>query len=291
MWSSAGVIGCEVRAGGRPFHGRVCAVFESALHACAGEVIVTIGGPKLPPHPYSVAWPGWHSLEVRRDDPVEVSFAELSVGCRRAPLGPMRTFRPRHAPRGQAGAVAIASALGAVRLRAAGLPWRGGLHGYFAPSGGDAWEGALLSAARPAIEEAQRAIRRRDFDGLRSAAGVLAGLGPGLTPSGDDFLGGLLAAVRFHAAGRGEPVAQAALDGVAEIVSNRTSAYSGFLVRCAARGMVSAPVERVLRAIQAGAPAVAAERGEAVAATGHSSGVDTLAGLVCGTEAALGAPL
>ncbi len=88
-----------------------------------------------------------------------------------------------------------------------------------------------------------------------------------------------------------EPVAQAALDGVAEIVSNRTSAYSGFLVRCAARGMVSAPVERVLRAIQAGAPAVAAERGEAVAATGHSSGVDTLAGLVCGTEAALGAPL
>jgi hypothetical protein len=203
----------------------------------------------------------------------------------------MRTFRPRQAPRGQAGALAIARALGAVRLRAAGLSWRGGLHGYFAPSGGDAWERALLSAARPAIEEAQRAIRHRDFDGLLSAAEVLAGLGPGLTPSGDDFLGGLLAALRFHAAGRGEPVPQAAFDGVAEVASSRTSAFSGFLVRCAARGMLSASVERVLRAIQAGAPAVAAERGEVVAATGHSSGIDTLAGLVCGIEAGLGAAL
>jgi hypothetical protein len=201
----------------------------------------------------------------------------------------MRTFEPRGAARRCANPAAIRCALRQVRARAARLPWRGGLQGWLAPGPTEPWAAALVEAARPAIAASRAAIGARDWDALASASEGLAGLGTGLTPSGDDLLAGLLAALRFHAASTGGPLPQVALDEVARRAAARTSPFSGFLVRCAARGLVAAPVERWLRAVLAGARSAGAHTA-AVAAAGHSSGVDTLAGLVCGLEASLEAP-
>ncbi|HET6413484.1 MAG TPA: DUF2877 domain-containing protein, partial [Anaeromyxobacter sp.] len=141
--------------------------------------------------------------------------------------------------------------------------------------------------ARPGIAAATDATRARSWTKLAEAATQLAGLGPGLTPSGDDFLAGLLAAIRYHGTTAGYPVPQAALDEVAARASAGTTTYSGFLIRCAARGLVSEPVERWLTAMHAGSRANVAPTA-AVAAIGHCSGVDLLAGLVCGLETARG---
>jgi len=51
---------------------------------------------------------------------------------------------------------------------------------------------ALIDQASPAIQELAGACRARDMDRIAQLGLRLVGLGPGLTPSGDDYLGGLL---------------------------------------------------------------------------------------------------
>jgi hypothetical protein len=59
----------------------------------------------------------------------------------------------------------------------------------------------MLRAASQPINEIVRACRSRDLARVVQAGRALVGLGPGLTPAGDDFLGGLLfAALHLQAA-------------------------------------------------------------------------------------------
>lgn len=53
-------------------------------------------------------------------------------------------------------------------------------------------ETALIDQASPAIQELAGACRARDMVRIARSGLRLVGLGPGLTPSGDDYLGGLL---------------------------------------------------------------------------------------------------
>jgi Protein of unknown function (DUF2877) len=68
---------------------------------------------------------------------------------------------------------------------------------------------------------------------IAHAAIELIGLGPGLTPSGDDFVGGLLIALR--ASGHGA-VADALWNGIAHSLADRTSPLSAAHLRAAAEG-------------------------------------------------------
>jgi len=279
-----GVIGCAIG----PFRGRVQAAFARAVHVRAGDEVITLGDLGVPPHPYTIAWPRFGEVAAVPGDAVELSGEALTVGGVRALLGPMRTYAPRQVAPRWAGPAALARAVAQARATAAGLRWRGGLHAWLSPDGAaDGWSRALLEGARPGIAAATDATRARSWTKLAEAATQLAGLGPGLTPSGDDFLAGLLAAIRYHGTTAGYPVPQAALDEVAARASAGTTTYSGFLIRCAARGLVSEPVERWLTAMHAGSRANVAPTA-AVAAIGHCSGVDLLAGLVCGLETARG---
>ena len=100
----------------------------------------------------------------------------------------------------------------------------------------------------------------------------LIGLGPGLTPSGDDFLVGVLAVLDALA----ERKAHAALAGaIAASPCGLTSPLSECLLRAAAAGHVGEKLHCAVSALLSGAP------GRAVAAIrniGHSSGWDMLAG-------------
>jgi hypothetical protein len=110
---------------------------------------------------------------------------------------------------------------------------------------------------------------------------ALVGLGEGLTPSGDDFLVGLLAVL--HATGSlpcrvGSPVhAQ-----FCAWVRLGTSQLSGEFLRCAFEGHFAEPLVLLVRALcaqEADAwPAYAAT----LAAVGHSSGVDAMVGIALG---------
>ena len=121
---------------------------------------------------------------------------------------------------------------------------------------------------------------------LRSAAMALLGRGPGLTPEGDDFLAGALAATRIFGAGLGAERSLTMLDSAGDRLTRtagvRTTAFSAALIRCAIRGEVAAPAGAFLRAL-AGRGDVS-ETHRNLLSVGHSSGPALAAGIVLGAE-------
>jgi Protein of unknown function (DUF2877) len=114
-----------------------------------------------------------------------------------------------------------------------------------------------------------------------SAARALVGLGPGLTPSGDDLLGGLLMAL--YAGGQID-LRDRMWQALAPDLGTLTSPISIMHLRATARGMASAPLHGLLDTLLRGDDAALAQRLAVVAAIGHTSGWDALAGLVLGLD-------
>jgi hypothetical protein len=122
------------------------------------------------------------------------------------------------------------------------------------------------------------------------AAERIVGLGPGLTPSGDDILAGLL--VSLHAFGGSLPGGGAAIRladwlgaAVTAHADTRTTALSATLLHCAARGQAALEVTAVLRGIAGQAELRPAVR--RLLGAGHTSGADLTWGLLAGSRAAL----
>jgi hypothetical protein len=126
------------------------------------------------------------------------------------------------------------------------------------------------------------AWRTRDLGAVAGHARALVGLGPGLTPSGDDMLAGMVAA--YLVLGGDEAFAGAAAAEVTAVVPGRTTAISATLLRLAATGQVSREAADVLRAMGAGGPLEPAVG--ALLGVGHTSGADMAAGLLAGAVAA-----
>jgi len=110
---------------------------------------------------------------------------------------------------------------------------------------------------------------------------ALVGLGEGLTPSGDDFLVGLLAVL--HLTGFlpccADSVVQARFCACIRL---GTSQLSGEFLRCAFAGHFAEPLVRLVRALCT--PPADAWRAHAatLATVGHSSGVDAMVGIALG---------
>src|SRR5688572_7886331 len=122
---------------------------------------------------------------------------------------------------------------------------------------------ALSGHAQPALDALERWLVG---NALGEEAGALIGLGPGLTPSGDDYLGGMLVALRLT--GRGVQ-ADGLWRWLEPRLKARTSAISAAHLAAAAAGEAHEALHRVLN-------------GEleldALNAVGHTSGWDALAG-------------
>lgn len=100
----------------------------------------------------------------------------------------------------------------------------------------------------------------------------LIGLGPGLTPSGDDLVGGALCAL--HAVKRVEDATRLS-DWALPIARNETGRISHAHLACAAEGECSAVVNEAIVALLSGqVPDLAG-----IDAVGHTSGWDALAGV------------
>jgi hypothetical protein len=145
----------------------------------------------------------------------------------------------------------------------------------------------LLHLARPGIIALAEWLAT-DGDGPPGeAADMLIGLGPGLTPSGDDFLGGAL--IALHTLGRADIAARLAAWAL-PLAGERTGAISLAHLACAAAGEGSAALHDLLAALLAADKAGIAAGVAALAAIGHSSGWDMLAGatLACGPLVCVG---
>ena len=133
---------------------------------------------------------------------------------------------------------------------------------------------ALSVHAQPALEAIDRWLAG---NALGAEAAQLIGLGPGLTPSGDDYLGGVLVALRW--VGRG---AQAASlwRWLEPRLAQGTSAISAAHLAAAASGEMHEALHEVLRDLSAWDAPDLLPGLSRLDAVGHTSGWDALAGIV-----------
>ncbi|MEO3813914.1 DUF2877 domain-containing protein [Sphaerisporangium sp. B11E5] len=122
-----------------------------------------------------------------------------------------------------------------------------------------------------------------------TAAEQLMGLGPGLTPSGDDMLAGLLVALRHLGGSAGVRRAVWLADWLAATVAfdagTRTTPISATLLHCAARGEACVDALAVLRGVAGRRPLEPALR--RLLQIGHTSGADLAWGMRTGMSAVL----
>jgi hypothetical protein len=149
--------------------------------------------------------------------------------------------------------------------------------------------GAPGLAGNGAIELLSASCASGRLLGAVEAAEQLVGLGPGLTPSGDDVLAGLLVTLRHLGAATGVERAVWLADWLAATVTydarTRTTPISATLLHCAARGEASPEVIAVLRGI-AGQQALEPARLQ-LRRLGHTSGSDLIQGIAIGVNAVL----
>jgi hypothetical protein len=113
------------------------------------------------------------------------------------------------------------------------------------------------------------------------AANALIGLGPGLTPAGDDFVGGALIALR--AAERGS-LADRIAAWALELAESGTGKISRAHLRCAAAGEGHEALHGFLRALHKGQRTIDSAL-TALSRIGHSSGRDAAAGALLAIRA------
>lgn len=134
-----------------------------------------------------------------------------------------------------------------------------------------------LDQALPHVAALARGIDDDDAEGAAQAALPLLGLGPGLTPSGDDFVGAALFARRICGM---TPAWHAAAQRLIAAAQTRTHAIAATLFRDLAEGESYAPLHALAARLTSGVPAL--EAAQALTAIGHSSGWDMLAGFIIG---------
>ena len=110
----------------------------------------------------------------------------------------------------------------------------------------------------------------------KEAVAKLLGQGPGLTPSGDDFLGGML--ITLHVCG--EKSVQKQLYTQVESLLDRTGPVSSAHLKAAALGEGNQSLHQVLNMLLEGNETQLELGLDAINQIGHTSGWDALAGIV-----------
>lgn len=255
------------RAGGSA---RVLTTLSASIYLAARDEIVWLGPEGASLHPRAV-------LVGAAFMPSPVPESMLAIDVRAA--RPWTPAEPPLAPNAARAIVAGCHAL-LTALDALGAP-----DGF----------GALLMGARPSFpfdalaaraEALAQACGRDDALGAAEAAKMLLGAGPGLTPAGDDFVGGAFFARALLARASvvdGAAWRAAAVD-VLHAARRATHPISAALLGDLMEGHGWAPLHDLVDALTTGAPVghvlASARR---LVAIGHSSGWDILAGVVAGT--------
>ena len=114
------------------------------------------------------------------------------------------------------------------------------------------------------------------LDGIK----ILKGLGFGLTPSGDDFLIGIM--IGIHLKTRSTRQTDLSRDKILKLILENSlgeNALSNWFLKTAFRGLVSSKMKTFILALSQGSISDIREAFNIQARIGHSSGLDQLAGL------------
>ncbi len=141
---------------------------------------------------------------------------------------------------------------------------------------------AFLTMARAAIKGLMQALQDGDRSGIRENAALLAGLGPGLTPAGDDYLVGLMAGLRLWLA----PLENSGLSPeeacpiILEATEGRTTLLSRAFLRSAKQGLFGENWHELLAALARGDAIGVQRAARRILSSGATSGADALAGFL-----------
>lgn len=265
--------------------GRVLAVFRRSLYVEMEDGrLACIGGPKLGDGPLNLSAAFADDLDLERSgvtqgDDVRVSGERLTIATLgsidltgAAPWHPTPLPTPSNETM-RLGLYALASAAGAFESdMGLALP----LARRTAPTNIDQ---SLLDHAEPSIDALiswlQMAIVSPSPEPPPAQAEALVGLGPGLTPSGDDWLGGAMIALTiFNRQDLSRQLSRWALP----LAQQRTGKISIAHLAAAAMGEGSAALHNTIATIATADTSAIARALVAIDAIGHSSGWDALAG-------------
>jgi hypothetical protein len=133
-------------------------------------------------------------------------------------------------------------------------------------------------------------LSSRNRRSLKVVTSSLAGLGPGLTPAGDDFLAGVLLALALVQQQRADADLGEIAGLLLETAAPRTHEISAAYLKAAHAGEAHERWHRLLGAMAAGDHTTIAAAGREVMEVGETSGADMLAGFLTAMQAVHGAP-
>lgn len=143
---------------------------------------------------------------------------------------------------------------------------------------------SLTQRVQQGMEHLQLGITQHDSAQVHAGVTCLAGLGPGLTPAGDDFLVGLLAAL--YACRLCAPVAQVELNHlcpmIAETAAGRTTRLSAAWLSHAGQGCFGEAWHHLIQTLNSGTAPVITAAAHRILTTGATSGVDAMNGFLFG---------
>jgi hypothetical protein len=266
--------------------GTVAAVFERSAYLCLSGSYVCLGVDSLGKGPLNVTTgipvELWKSLEFDRDMPAEIVPGSIRVGGKCLfEITEVPVWSPPQAAKPTWRSVDIG--LRTLEEAARTMVPTEGLGGYLFVR--DRSERGTNPVYNFAMVPVQKLKCWLEYVLLSPCEGDtpdpsswydLIGLGPGLTPSGDDLLCGAL--LTLHQLGESETAKRLFRPSELEL-SRRTHAISAAHLKAAAAGMGSEKIHAVLNAVLSGRNSRCRELLEDVGNVGHTSGWDALAGM------------
>lgn len=230
----------------------------------------------------------WHCLGLRKNHPVQVHDDELILAgvasIRRINTCPRFSCRPRREVGW--GPDILAARLTLLADLCLHSAREGGIFTYLGPQDTDAARGLFERRMRQRFQALITGIRTNDDFLIIEGAHGLMGVGPGLTPSGDDFLLGFLAGLVNWPSDDCRTAAAKLANCLAKDAPTQTTRIAAEYLRYAARGCYHSYLNRLINAFTAGADSELAAAAAEIITLGHYSGTDLLFGFVCGGQTA-----
>jgi len=170
----------------------------------------------------------------------------------------------------------------------------GGLIPFLVPSGMDKTKrpaelNSFSRLALPRVRSLLGKIREGRISELGTEVQNLVGLGPGLTPSGDDMLSGLMVSLALIAHNlKGDTERVRRVNGeIALSARKRTTMLSEEYLSHAARGETNEHFQQLIKKMLTALPNEAKRSAELVLNVGETSGTDTVLGILLGFQLSL----